>query len=160
MCKLKCRYCSACPHINSCNYLDACTNTTVCKNMHSIEMQKLINEQSNKTGNNLNIYCKKVTNITKPMNIATTSSLRYKVERRAYDILTLCDRSENIDKLQKVYKYLGSTLGCLCEDESNIGQKQKPSYQKRTTQRRFYSTNKKIKIEVTGFTKPSNLFQR
>ena len=87
MCKLKCRYCSACPHINSCNYLDACTNTTVCKYMHSIQMQQPINEQTNKIGNNLNIYCKKVTNITKPMSIATTSSLRNKVERRAYDYI-------------------------------------------------------------------------
>ena len=119
-------------------------------------MQQPINEQTNNTGNNQLEYYKKFTNITKPMSIATISSLRYKVERRAYDILALCERSENIDKLQMVFEYLSSTLVCLCEEESNIGQKWKPCYQKSTTQRRFYSTNKKRKIEVTGLTKLSN----
>ena len=157
MCKLKCRYCSACPHIYSCNCLDACTNTTVCKHMHLIQMQQpIINEQTNLTGNNQLEYYEKVTNVTTPMSNATTSSLRHKVERTANDILALCDRSENIAKLQEVYECLSSALECLCEEERNILQKRKPSHQKSTTQPRFYSTNKKRKIEVTGLTKPSN----
>ena len=52
MCKLKCRYCSACPHIYSCNCLDACRNTTVCKHMYLIQLQQPINEHPNKTGKN------------------------------------------------------------------------------------------------------------
>ena len=148
MCKLKCRYCSACPHIYSCNCLDASTNTTVCKHMHLLQMQQPVNnEQTNKNGNNQLEYYKKVINVTKPGSIATTSSLRYKVERRAYDILALCNRSENTDKLQKVYEYLSSALECLYEEESNIHQKQKPSYQKSSTQPRFYSTNKKKELK-------------
>ena len=39
-CKLKCRFCSVCPHMYTCTCLDACTNTTVCKHMHLIQMQK------------------------------------------------------------------------------------------------------------------------
>ena len=91
-----------------------------------------------------------------PMSNATTSSLRHKVERTANDILGLCDRSENIATLQEVYECLSSALECLCEEERNILQKRKPSHQKSTTQPRFYSTNKKIKIEVTGLIKPFN----
>ena len=42
-CKLKCSYCSVCPHIYTCTCIDTCTNTTVCKHMHLIQMQQPTN---------------------------------------------------------------------------------------------------------------------
>jgi len=38
-CKLKCRFCSVCPHMYTCTCLDACTNTTACMYMHIMYMQ-------------------------------------------------------------------------------------------------------------------------
>ena len=59
-CKLKCCFCSACPHMYTCTCLDTCTNTTVYKHMYLIHMQQptrtRIHNESKGTHDHISYY--------------------------------------------------------------------------------------------------------
>ena len=105
-CRLKCSYCSACPHIYTCTCLDACTNTTVCKHMHLIQMQQPINTSIQKVENKQTQlkYYNKVTNTS--TTSPTTISLKHNIQKRLNDLMTSCNPAIIQTMLKHYKKYM------------------------------------------------------
>ena len=156
---MKCRFCSACAHMYTCTCLDACVNTTVCKHMHLIHMQQpqelsIQTTPTNKETLFTEYYCKVATKYAHS-SIPTLHLLRQRIEKRASDIMSLCDMCEDGKILQKVYDHFASVLGELHKQSSNAQErKRKPSHQISSIQPRFFSTHKKRKTDSTSLMKP------
>ena len=146
-CRLKCSYCSACPHIYTSTCLDACTNTTVCEHMHLIQMQQPTNTSIQKSENKQNQlkYYIKVT------NTSTTSPTTISLKHTAI-IQTMLKHYK-----KSIYECLGSALGHVYDESTNpvVGLKKIPSHQNTFTQRRYQSMRKKKKVECKTFSKPT-----
>ena len=148
-------------HVHTCIHetcLDACTNTTVCKHMHLIHMQTLHKGnilQSNVTDRTDTLeYFRRVTAPETAINKSTVPQyILLKINKRAADLLIMCNSCRDIDTLQKIYQHLGLAINEI--STSNCSLKRKASNEHSKTQPRYYSTHKRRKITSQTVTKPT-----
>ena len=156
LCKLKCRFCDACAHMYTCTCLDACINTTVCKHMHLIHMQKP-QEGSNPSNTDRSDkleYFRRVTAPEMGTNIPTVQQYMEKINKRAANILVMCNSCKDTATLENIYQHLGLAMDELSGTKSLL--KRKASNEHSKTQPRYYSTHKKRKIATQSVSKPTD----